>query len=143
MVHKFSNQKKGVLVLDDFAKLILARIDFVFGLFVKDVNEKPEPMIRADDLQRVATRYGEDLTCEEAKEMINFLDVDDSQVSKEEFAQLILMPPNEMKTLKVSPGTLTSTAATAAMIHFQESSMVRATQMPRTSVENLKQTETI
>jgi len=137
VVRMFGN-KDGVLTLDDFAKLITARIDFVFRLFVKDINQKPEPMIRADDIQRVAAKYCEDLSHEEAEGMIDFLDIDDHQVSKEEFQQLILMPQDEMGRLEaLNNATTTARGRTAAgqRTSFHESSMARVTQGPRTSVQ--------
>lgn len=94
-IKAFDTDGDGLINMDEFSVMLTEQINFVFNLFVSDPNEFPEPMIRADDLLRVAEKLGKILAIEDAERMVTFLDSGDAQISSQEFEQLILMPPDD------------------------------------------------
>lgn len=101
-VEYFDLDGDGLMGRDEFSNMLSERIKKVFDLFVMDRDDSKTAAICADDLRRVAGKLGRTLTDEAAEGMINFLDIDGKQsskdncISKEEFEQLILLPPDAM-----------------------------------------------
>merc|ERR1712007_203448 len=98
-VRAYDADGDGVMGVLEFSRMLTEQINFVFDQFVGDsMQSLGDAMIRASDLQSIAQKLGMSLTDAEAEKMITFLDTGDHQISRDEFEQLILMPPEAMAT---------------------------------------------
>jgi len=96
MVRKVDCNENGCIEFDEFIKMLNLKAQAMFKEkeildAFKAFDQDGNGYISAEELHQVLTRYGENLSSEEAENMVRQADVDgDGKVNYEEFVQMVI-----------------------------------------------------